>query len=55
MTITRGLNISLATSLLKQADIIILDVDGTVSRNEGIDILARFVNKEKEITKLKSE
>ena len=54
MTITRGFNVPLAISLLKQADIIIIDVDSTVIRNEGIDILARFVKKENEITKLKS-
>ena len=50
MTITRGFNVPLAISLLKQADIIIIDVDSTVIRNEGIDILARFVKKENEIT-----
>ena len=54
MTITRGFNVPLAISLLKQADIIIIDVDSTVIRNEGIDILARFVKKENEITQLKS-
>lgn len=55
MTITRGSNVPKAIDLLKQADIIIIDVDSTISRNEGIDILARHVKKEKEITQLKSE
>lgn len=53
MTITRGNDIPKAISLLKQADIVIIDVDGTIIRSEGIDILARYGKKEKEISQLK--
>lgn len=51
--ICKGFDPAKAMSLLRQASIVVLDVDSTVIRKEGIDMLASFLHKEDDILSLK--
>ena len=50
-----GFAVAKAKSLLRRADVIIMDVDSTIIRKEGIDMLASYLHKEKEIQELKRQ
>lgn len=43
---------SLARALWRSADAVCFDVDSTVCRDEAIDELAKFANKEKEVSEM---
>lgn len=49
----KGFDPARAMSLLRQASIVVLDVDSTIIRKEGIDMLASFLHKEDDILSLK--
>lgn len=44
-----------AVMLLRKADAIVMDVDSTIIRKEGIDMLAQYLHKESEIRALKGK
>ena len=50
-----GFAVAKAKALLRRADVVIMDVDSTIIRKEGIDILASYLHKEKEIKELKRQ
>ena len=50
-----GFDVKKGIELLKKANIILIDVDSTIIRKEGIDILAKYLHKENELLPLKSK
>lgn len=50
-----GRSVAKGISLLQKADIIILDVDSTLIRKEGIDMLAEYLGKSNEIRSFKEQ
>ena len=50
-----GFAVAKAKELLRRADVVIMDVDSTIIRKEGIDMLASYLHKEKEIRELKKQ
>lgn len=50
-----GQSVAKGISLLQKADIIILDVDSTLIRKEGIDMLAEYLGKSNEIRSFKEQ
>lgn len=50
-----GQSIEKGMSLLRDAGIVILDVDSTLIRKEGIDALAEYLNKSVEIRAFKNQ
>ena len=51
--IWKGFDPDKAVSLLRRASIVVLDVDSTIIRKEGIDMLAAFLHKENDLRDLK--
>ena len=49
----KGFDPEKAVSLLRRASIVVLDVDSTIIRKEGIDMLASFLHKEDDLKELK--
>ena len=50
-----GFSVNKAVMLLRKADAIVMDVDSTIIRKEGIDMLAQYLHKEHEIRALKGK
>ena len=50
-----GFAVAKAKSLLRRADVVIMDVDSTIIRKEGLDMLASYLHKEKDIKELKKQ
>ena len=50
-----GFSVNRAVMLLRKADAIVMDVDSTIIRKEGIDMLAQYLHKEQEIRMLKGK
>lgn len=50
-----GNSVAKGISLLQKADIVILDVDSTLIRREGIDMLADYLGKTNEIRSYKDQ
>ena len=50
-----GFAVAKAKALLRRADVVIMDVDSTIIRKEGIDMLASYLHREKEIKELKKQ
>ena len=55
MTVRGGSCVARAIELLRLARIVVIDVDSTIIRREGLDMLARYRNREKDITELKRQ
>ena len=55
MTNKGGFDVEHGIELLKKANIILIDVDSTIIRKEGIDVLAKYLHKESELLPLKSK
>ena len=49
----KGFDPDKAVSLLRRAAIVVVDVDSTIIRKEGIDMLASFLHKENDLKELK--
>ena len=50
-----GFSVNKAVVLLRKADAVVMDVDSTIIRKEGIDMLAQYPHKEHEIRTLKGK
>ena len=55
MPVKGGFAVQKGIELLKQSQIVILDVDSTIIRKEGVDMLASYLGKEREIAACKQE
>ena len=53
MPVKGGFAVQKGIELLKQSQIVILDVDSTIIRKEGVDMLASYLGKEREIAACK--